>query len=100
MPKEGVTHRACRVIASRNKGRVPGVTIDKHDEKLMSVIGWYRAHNVHGERIPWTSGLYGACRLQMMPIIAPQLTLWADLGNLYAQVATGLIGVSVAEELP
>ena len=35
-----------------------------------------------------------------MSIIAPQLTLWATLGNLYAQAATGLIGVSVAEELP
>ena len=39
MPKEGVTHRVCHVIASRDKDRVPGVAIDKHDEKLMSVIG-------------------------------------------------------------
>ena len=39
MPKEGVTHRACCVIASRYKDRISGVTIDKHDEKLMSVIG-------------------------------------------------------------
>ena len=39
MLKEGVTHRACRVIASWDKDRVPGVAIDKHDEKLMSVIG-------------------------------------------------------------
>ena len=66
----------------------------------MSVIGRKRAHNVDRERIPWTSGLYGTCRLYTMAIIAPQLTLWATLGNLYAQAATGLIGVSVAEQLP
>ena len=99
-PKEGVTHLACRVIASRDKDRVPGIAINKHDEKLMSVIGGRRAHNVHRESIPWTLGLYGTCRLQTMSIIAPQLTLWATLGNLYAQAATGFIGVLVAEELP
>ena len=33
-----------------------------------------------------------------MPIIIPQLTLWAALGNLYAQAANGYIGVPVAEE--
>ena len=66
----------------------------------MSVIGGKRAHNVHRERIPWSSVLYGTCRLQTMSIIAPQLTLWATLGNLYAQTATSLIGVSIAEELP
>ena len=35
-----------------------------------------------------------------MAIVAPQLTLWATLGNLYAQAATGLISVSVTEQLP
>ena len=49
---------------------------------------------------PWTLGLYGACRFQTMPIIAPQLTLWAALGNLYAKVATGFICVPVTEEFP
>ena len=39
MPEEGVTHRVCSVIASRDKDRVPGVAIYKHDEKLVSVIG-------------------------------------------------------------
>ena len=39
MPEEGVTHRVCSVIASQDKDSVPGVAIDKHDEKLMSVIG-------------------------------------------------------------
>ena len=38
MPEEGVTHRVCSVIASRDKDSVPGVAVDKHDEKLMSVI--------------------------------------------------------------
>ena len=36
MPEEGVTHRVCSVIASRDKDSVPGVAIDKHNEKLMS----------------------------------------------------------------
>ena len=35
-----------------------------------------------------------------MAIIAPQLTLRATLGNLYAQAATGFIGVAIAEQLP
>ena len=35
-----------------------------------------------------------------MPTIAPQLTLWAALGNHYAQAATGFMGVPVAEEFP
>ena len=35
-----------------------------------------------------------------MSMIAPQLALRATLGNLYAQAATGLIGVAVAEQLP
>ena len=38
MPEEGVTHCVCSVIASQDKDSVPGVAIDKHDEKLMSVI--------------------------------------------------------------
>ena len=99
MPKEGITHRACCVIAHRNKNCVPRIAINKHDEKLMSVIGGKGTHNVDRERIPWTSGLYGTCRLYTMAIIAPQLTLWATLGNLYAQAASGLIGVSVAKKL-
>ena len=52
MPKEGITHRACCVIARRDKNCVPRIAINKHDEKLMSVIGGKRAHNVDGERIP------------------------------------------------
>ena len=39
MPEESVTQRVCSVIASQDKDSVPGVAIDKHDEKLMSVIG-------------------------------------------------------------
>ena len=46
MPKEGVTHRACCVIACWDKDGVPRIAINKHNEKLMSVIGGKRAHNV------------------------------------------------------
>ena len=100
MSEEGVTHRVCSVIASQDKDSVPGVAIYKHDEELVSVVGGERAHNVHRERIPWTLGLYGACRLQAMSIIAPQLTLWAALSNLYTKAATGFIRIPVAEEFP
>ena len=47
MPKEGVTHRACCMIAREDKNGVPRIAINKHDEKLMSVIGGKRAHNVN-----------------------------------------------------
>ena len=100
MPEEGVTHRVCGVIASRDKDSVPGIAIHKHDEELMSVVGGERAHNVHRERISWTLGLYGAHRFQSMSIIAPQLTLWAALSNLYAEAVTGYIRIPVAEEFP
>ena len=39
MAKEGVVHRARRVIASRHQDCIPGVAIDEHDEELMSAIG-------------------------------------------------------------
>ena len=52
MPKEGVTHRVCPVIARRDKNCVLRIAINKHNEKLMSVIGGKRAHNVDRERIP------------------------------------------------
>ena len=77
MPEEGVAHRACGVIASGE-----------------------RAHNVHREHIPWTLGLYGACRFQPMAIVAPHLTLWAALSNLDAEAATGFVRIPVAEEFP
>ena len=39
MAKEGVAHRARRVIASRYQDCIPGVAIDEHDEELKSAIG-------------------------------------------------------------
>ena len=39
MSQESVAHRGRRVIASRYKDRVAGITIDEHDEELMSAIG-------------------------------------------------------------
>ena len=47
MLKEGVTHRACYVIARWDKNGVLRLAINKHDEQLMSVIGGKRAHNVN-----------------------------------------------------
>ena len=100
MPEEGVTHRVCGVIASRDKDSVPGIAIHKHDEELLSVVGGERPHNVYRERILWTLGLYGSCRLQPMAIIAPHLTLWATLSDLYAEAASGFVRIPVAEEFP
>ena len=37
---------------------------------------------------------------QSMSIIAPHLTLWAALSNLYAEAATGFVRIPVAEEFP
>ena len=46
MPKEGLTHRVCGVIARRDKDGVQRIAADKHDEELLAVIGWQRPHNV------------------------------------------------------
>ena len=99
MSQESVAQRARRVIASRYKDHVAGITIDEHDEELMSAAG-RGAHNVNRECIPWALGLYGTGCFQTVPIIAPQLTLWAALSDLYAEAATGLVGIAVAKEFP
>ena len=39
MPKEGLTHRVCGVIARRDKDGVPGIAVHKHDEELLAVVG-------------------------------------------------------------
>ena len=39
MSKESIAHSARRVIASRYKDCISGITIDEHDEELMSAIG-------------------------------------------------------------
>ena len=66
----------------------------------MSAIGREWTHNVHRERVPGSFGLDGPCRLQTVAIIAPELTLWATLCDIYADAATSLVGVAVAKQLP
>ena len=66
----------------------------------MSAIGRERTHNVHRERVPGSTGLDGPGRLQTVTIIAPELTLWATLCDLYADAATSLVGAAVAKQLP
>ena len=100
MAEESVTHRARRVIASRYEDRVPRITINEHDEELMSAIGREWTHNVHRELVPGSIGLNGPCRLQMVAIVAPELTLRATLCDLYANAAASLVGLAVAKQLP
>ena len=40
MPKEGLTHRVCGVIAWRDEDGVRWIAVHKHDEELLAVIGW------------------------------------------------------------
>ena len=47
MPKEGLTHRVCGVIARRDEDGVPRIAVNKHDEEVLVVIGWPRSHNVN-----------------------------------------------------
>ena len=46
MPKEGLTHRVCGVVARRDEDGVPRVAVHKHDEELLAVVGGERTHNV------------------------------------------------------
>ena len=66
----------------------------------MLVIGREWTHNVHRESVLGPLGLDGPCCLQMVTIIAPELTLWATLCDLYADAAASLVGVAVARQLP
>ena len=65
----------------------------------MSAIGREWTHNINRERVPGPLGLYGSRCLQTVPIIAPELTLWATLSNRYADAAASLVGVAVAKQL-
>ena len=40
MPKEGLTHHVCGVIARRDEDGVPGIAVHKHNEELLVVVGW------------------------------------------------------------
>ena len=62
----------------------------------MSAIGREWTHNVHQERVPGSTGLDGPGRPQTVAIVAPELTLWATLCDLYADAATSLVEVAVA----
>ena len=46
MPKEGLTHRVCSVIARQDEDGVQRIAVYKHDEGLLAVISWQRSHNV------------------------------------------------------
>ena len=61
----------------------------------MSAIGSEWTLNVDRERPPSGSlELDGPCRLQTVAIIAPELTLWATLCDLYADAADQPCGSS------
>ena len=63
----------------------------------MSAIGREWTHNVHRERVPGSTGLDEPGRPQTVTIVAPELTLWATLCDLYADAANSLVEVAVAE---
>ena len=100
MPKEGVTHRVCSLIASRDKDSVPGVAIYKHDEELMSVIGGERGPQCPLRAYPMDPGTVWCLSFSNDAHNLSQLTPWAALGNLYAEAATGFVCIPVTEEFP
>ena len=100
MAQEGFAHHVRGMIARRNKDGIPRLTIHKHNEEFLAVIGWQRSHNVYGQHVQWPLRLDGTSRLLTMAIIAAQLTLGTTLRNFKANAATGFIVVSVAEALP
>ena len=46
MPKEGLAHRVCGVVARGDEDGIPRVAVHKHDEELLAVVGGERSHNV------------------------------------------------------
>ena len=63
----------------------------------MLAIGREWTHNVHRERVPQPAGLYGPGRPQAVTVVAPKLTLWVALCDLYADAATSLVEIAVAK---
>ena len=98
--QEGFAHRVRGMIAGGNEDGEFRVAILEHDEEFLAVIGWQRSHNVNGQRVPGTLRLNGASRLLTMAIIAAQLALGTTLCYFEANVATGFVGISIAEDLP
>ena len=100
MPKEGLAHRVCGVVAIADGDGIPRVAVHKHDEERLAVVSGERSHNVDRWCVPLSSGLDGSRRLLTVAIITTHLTLGTGLGNFEANAATGLVDIAVAEELP
>ena len=100
MPKKGLTHSVCGVVARWDKDGMPRVAVHKHDEELLAVVGGERSHNVYRQGVPWPLGLDGSRRLLTVAIITTHLTLGTALGDFEANAATSLVVVVVMEELP
>ena len=47
MPKEGLAHCACGVVARGDEDDIPRVAVHKHNEELLAVVGGERSHNVY-----------------------------------------------------
>ena len=46
MPKEGLTHCVCGVVARWDEDGIPRVAVHKHNEEELAVVGGERSHNV------------------------------------------------------
>ena len=47
VPKEGLAHCVCGVVARGDEDGIPRVAVHKHNEKLLAVVGRERSHNVY-----------------------------------------------------
>ena len=47
MPKEGLAHCVCGVVARGDEDGIPRVAVHKHNEELLAVVGGERSHNVY-----------------------------------------------------
>ena len=46
MPKEGLAHCVCGVVARGDEDGIPRVAVHKHNDELLAVVGGERSHNV------------------------------------------------------
>ena len=100
MAQEGFADCVCGVVTGRDEDGVLGEAIHKDNQEIVAAIGRKRAHNIDGQRIPWSLGLDGAHRLLAVAIIGAQLALGATLSGLQTDAAACFMGVPVAEKLP
>ena len=70
------------VVTGRDEDGILGEAIHKDNQELVAAIGRKRAHNIDGQRIPWSLGLDGARHFLAVAIISAQLALGATLGGL------------------